>query len=271
MKINDKSKTNCENGDYCSHLGLKSFLDEKYNQFNCASFIESDPISIPHQFSRKEDIEIAAFLTATIAWGQRPTIIRNANLLIQLMHGEPYEFLTQGISNQTERFEKFVHRTFNGDDCCYFLRALSLIYHEHGGLENLFSDGFAIDGTVKTTITHFRERFLSFNPQQRTQKHIANPDKGSSAKRLNMFLRWMVRPSGCGVDFGIWKSIPVSALMMPLDVHSGSVARKLGLLNRKQNDWQSVEELTANLRIFDPSDPVKYDFALFGLGAFEKF
>jgi len=250
---------------------LKDFLDTKYNQFNCISFNETDPISIPHWFSRKEDIEIAAFLSATIAWGQRPTIIRNAHRLIQLMDGEPYEFLTKTVIDDPQRFESFVHRTFNGTDCFYFMRSLSLIYKDHGGLEKIFSDGFAIDGTVKTAIVYFRERFLSFDPLHRTEKHIANPAKGSSAKRINMFLRWMVRPSVCGVDFGLWKSIPKSALMMPLDVHSGNVARKLGLLHRTQNDWQAVEELTAGLRLFDPADPVKYDFALFGLGVFEKF
>jgi len=271
IEINEKNETDCINDDYCSQSVLKKFLDEKYNQFNCLNFIEVDPISIPHQFSRKEDIEIAGFLSATIAWGQRPTIIRNANKFIQLMDGEPYEYLTKTAIEDPERFETFVHRTFNGTDCFYFMKALSSIYSEHGGLEKLFTDGFAIDGTAKTAIIYFRERFLSFDPQHRTEKHIANPDKGSSAKRINMFLRWMVRPSNCGVDFGLWNSIPVSALMMPLDVHSGSVARKLGLLQRTQNDWQAVEELTANLRIFDFSDPVKYDFALFGLGAFEKF
>lgn len=250
---------------------LKKFLNEKYAQFSCTGFIETDPISIPHQFSRKEDIEIAAFVSATIAWGQRPTIIRNANKFIRLMDGEPYKFLTRTAIEDPERFESFVHRTFNGVDCLYFMRALSSIYREHGGLEKLFSEGYSIDGTVKSAIIYFRERFLSFDPQHRTEKHIANPAKGSSAKRINMFLRWMVRSSNFGVDFGLWNSIPVSALMMPLDVHSGSVARKLGLLQRSQNDWQAVEELTANLRLFDSTDPVKYDFALFGLGAFEKF
>ena len=252
-------------------IEIKNFLEEKYNQFNCTNFIESDPISIPHRFSRKEDIEIAGFLSATIAWGQRPTIIRNANKLMQLMNDEPFEFLTQTKIEDSELFESFVHRTFNGVDCFYFIRALSAIYQEFGGLEKLFTEGFSIDGTVKTAIFHFREKFLSFNPPHRTEKHIANPDKGSAAKRINMFLRWMVRSSTLGVDFGLWNSIPVSALMMPLDVHSGNVARKLGLLQRTQNDWQAVEELTANLRLFDANDPVKYDFALFGLGVFEKF
>jgi len=250
---------------------LKNFLDEKYCKFNCSTFIETDPIMIPRQFSRKEDIEIAAFLSATIAWGQRPTIIRNANKLMQLMDGDPYAYLTQNTNMDAERFESFVHRTFNGIDCHYFMQALSAIYRDHGGLEKLFSDGYAVDGTVKSAITYFRERFLSFDPLHRTGKHIANPSTGSSAKRINMFLRWMVRSSGFGVDFGLWNSIPVAALMMPLDVHSGTVARKLGLLQRTQNDWQAVEELTANLRLFDPADPVKYDFALFGLGVFENF
>ena len=250
---------------------LRNFLDEKYALYHCPKFIDTDPISIPRQFSRKEDIEIAAFLSATIAWGQRPTILRNANKLIGLMDGEPYQYLIRNEIKGTDRFESFVHRTFNGADCRYFMQALSAIYLQYGGLEKLFADGFAIDGTIKTAICYFRERFLSFEPMHRTEKHLANPEKGSSAKRINMFLRWMIRPSACGVDFGLWTSIPTSALMMPLDVHSGNVARKLGLLHRSQNDWKAVEELTSNLRLFDPSDPVKYDFALFGLGVFEKF
>lgn len=250
---------------------LKHFLDEKYSQYNCIHFITSDPISIPRQFTRKEDIEIAAFLSATIAWGQRPTIIKNANRLMDLMEREPFRYLTQNDFQAGDRFESFVHRTFNGADCHYFMHALSMIYREYGGLEKLFVDGFSMDGTIKTAIGHVRECFLSFDPLQRTGKHIANPGKGSSAKRINMFLRWMVRPSACGVDFGLWKTIPISALMMPLDVHSGNVGRKLGLLTRSQNDWQAVEELTASLRTFDTADPVKYDFALFGLGVFEKF
>ena len=254
-----------------SHSDLKAFLDEKYLQYNCVNFIETDPISIPRRFTRKEDIEIAAFLSATIAWGQRVTIIRNANKLVDLMDGQPFEYLTNGSFDDLKRFDTFVHRTFNGIDCQYFIIALSQIYREMGGLEKQFADGLAIDGTIKTAITHFRDIFLSYAPQPRTGKHIANPSTGSSAKRINMFLRWMVRPAKCGVDFGLWESIPTSALMMPLDVHSGNVARKLGLLQRTQNDWQAVEELTANLRLFDPADPVKYDFALFGLGAFEKF
>ena len=250
---------------------LKEFLEEKYIQYNCTRFIETDPILIPHLYSRKEDIEISAFLSATIAWGQRPTIIRNATKLMDLMGGEPFEFIMNCGEDDLRCFDSFVHRTFNNMDCLYFIKALSYIYRDHEGLEKLFSEGYSSDKTVKTAIIYFRERFLSFLPLQRTGKHIANPGSGSSAKRINMFLRWMIRPSLTGVDFGLWKSIPASALMMPIDVHSGNVARKLGLLQRKQNDWQAVEELTGNLRQFDADDPVKYDFALFGLGIFEKF
>lgn len=248
---------------------LKEFLEQKYREYNCERFIESDPISIPHLFSKKEDIEISAFLSATIAWGQRPTIIRNAQKLMSMMDKNPYDFILNGSAREFKKLDSFVHRTFNATDCHYFIRALSEIYQSHGGLEKVFTDGFYIDLTVKTAIVHFRKIFLSFDPLERTTKHVANPLAGSSAKRINMFLRWMVRKPG--VDFGLWTSIPTSALMMPIDVHSGNVARMLGLLQRKQNDWMAVEELTQQLCIFDPTDPVKYDFALFGLGIFEKF
>jgi len=250
---------------------LKSFLDEKYLLYNQPRFIETDPISIPRLFSRKEDIEIAGFLAATIAWGQRPTIIRNAHRLMDWMGHRPFEFVTQGDVGKFDRFGDFVHRTFNGIDCRYFLRALREIYRNEDGLEALFTEGFQHSGSMMEGIFRFREKFLSYQPEIRTQKHVANPMKGSSAKRINMFLRWMVRDNQTGVDFGLWKDIPASALMMPLDVHSGNVARKLGLLKRKQNDWKAVDELTSRLRDFDSEDPVKYDFALFGLGVFEKF
>lgn len=250
---------------------LKSFLDEKYLLYNRPRFIETDPISIPRLFSRKEDIEIAGFLAATIAWGQRPTIIRNAKKLMDWMENRPFEFVRQSDETAFERFGEFVHRTFNGTDCRYFLHALREIYRNEGGLENLFTNGFKTGGNMLESIGHFRRKFLSYQPETRTEKHVANPLKGSSAKRINMFLRWMVRDDDTGVDFGLWNNIPPSALMMPLDVHSGNVARKLGLLKRKQNDWKAVDELTSRLREFDVTDPVKYDFALFGLGVFEKF
>jgi uncharacterized protein (TIGR02757 family) len=250
---------------------LKEFLDEKYLHYNTIRFIDSDPILVPHLFYLKEDIEIAAFLSAAISWGQRTTIIRNATKLMNLMGGEPYNFLMNFKETDLYRFDTFVHRTFNSTDCSYFIRALSRIYLEYGGLEQIFSKSYSFDHNIKSAITRFRKEFLSFQPQTRTEKHFANPSNGSSAKRINLFLRWMIRNSMSGVDFGIWNSVPTSALMIPLDVHTGNTARKLGLLSRKQNDWLAVEELTANLRQFDSNDPVKYDFALFGIGMFERF
>jgi uncharacterized protein (TIGR02757 family) len=251
---------------------VKELLDEKYFQFNNSSFIETDPISIPHQFSKKEDIEIAALLVATIAWGQRTSIINNGNKLMRLMNDEPYEFIINFSKKDATRFESFVHRTFNSADCVFFLNSLKNIYTKHGGLENAFSSNFSSKETdVKNAITRFRELFLSIPHPSRSDKHISNPSAKSSAKRLCMFLRWMVRKDKHGVDFGIWKSIHSSQLCLPLDLHTGNVSRKLGLLNRTQNDWQAVEEITSVLRQFDKRDPIKYDFSLFGLGAFEGF
>ena len=248
---------------------LKDFLEEKYELYNRLSFITLDPISIPHQFSRKEDIEIAAFFSATIAWGQRPTIIRNANRLMQLMDNEPYRFILTSEKKDWKRFEGYAHRTFQTVDVVYFIQSLKNIYQHHGGLEKVFAKQGKHE--MKEGIQYLRKIFLEANPEKRTAKHIANVDKNASAKRINMFLRWMVRADNRGVDFGLWKSISPSLLYCPLDLHSGRVARKLGLLSRKQDDWKAVEELTAILREFDPADPVKYDFALFGLGVNEKF
>ncbi len=252
-----------------SKIDLKDFLDEKYELYNRPSFIASDPISIPHRFTKKEDIEIAAFFAATIAWGQRPTILRNATKLMDLMDNEPYQFIMNSNKNDWKIFKGFVHRTFNETDVVYFIQSLQNIYHHHRGLEGTFSEKSKKD--IKTGIHHFRQQFLEINPTSRTAKHIANVEKNASAKRLNMFLRWMVRKDKLGVDFGIWNSISPALLYCPLDLHSGRVARKLGLLHRTQDDWKAVHELTVNLRTLDPKDPVKYDFALFGLGVFEKF
>lgn len=251
---------------------IKELLDEKYFQFNNSTFIETDPISIPHQFSKKEDVEIAAFLVATIAWGQRISIINNGNKLMRLMNHEPHEFIMNFSKKDAVRCENFVHRTFNSTDCVFFLNSLKNIYTKHKGLEYAFSDKFTKDKIdVKDAITNFRELFLSIPHQTRSDKHISNPSAKSSAKRLCMYLRWMVRKDKHGVDFGIWKSINSSQLCLPLDVHTGNVSRKLGLLTRTQNDWQAVEEITSVLREFDKKDPIKYDFSLFGLGAFEGF
>lgn len=251
---------------------VKELLDEKYVQFNNRDFIETDPISIPHRFSKKEDIEIASLLVATIAWGQRKSIMNNGHKLMQLMNEEPHEFIMNFSKKDATRFNAFVHRTFNADDCIFFLQSLKNIYHKHNGLEAAFSKNMHPGETdVKQAIAGFRSLFLEPKHLPRSEKHVSNPLAKSSAKRLCMFLRWMVRKDRHGVDFGIWNSISPSQLCLPLDVHTGNVSRKLGLLKRTQNDWQAVEEITAVLRHFDPQDPVKYDFSLFGLGAFEGF
>ena len=253
-------------------IEIKNLLDEKYFQFNNPSFIETDPISIPHQFSKKEDIEVSAYLMATIAWGNRTSIINNGNKLMALMNQTPHDFILNFSKKDELRFQNFVHRTFNSNDCIFFLQALKHLYKNHGGLEHAFSDGFnKKDENVKTAISNFRTLFLSLQHLSRVEKHVSNPLSNSSAKRLCMYLRWMVRNDKQGVDFGIWKSISSSQLCLPLDVHTGNVSRKLGLLIRKQNDWKSVEEVTNVLKQFDKKDPIKYDFALFGLGAFESF
>lgn len=246
---------------------VKAFLDEKYEYFNRPDFIESDPISIPHRYARKEDREIAGFLTATISWGNRKSILNNALKLMKLMDDQPYQFVRDAGDRDMSHFKNFVHRTFNESDVLFFIESLRKIYLNYGGLESAFADALKGGETdVFNAITHFREIFMSVSHLPRSEKHIANPAKGSTAKRINMFLRWMVRKDEKGVDFGIWNRILPSLLCCPLDVHSGRTARKLGILTRKQNDWQAVMELTTVLKSFDPEDPIKYDFALFGMG-----
>ncbi|MCU4155024.1 TIGR02757 family protein [Carboxylicivirga sp. A043] len=249
---------------------LKSFLEEKVDKYNRSDFIENDPISIPHQFSRKEDIEIAGFLIATIAWGRRDLIIKSGKNLMALLEHEPYEFLMHSEPSDWNRFEKFYYRTFSSVDCLYFLKALKAIYTNCGGLEKLFLSAYKGDD-IKPALVHFREVFLSFDSPHRTHKHVANILKGASAKRLNMYLRWMVRDDKRGVDFGLWKNISSADLLLPLDVHTGNVSRELGILTRKQNDMKAVDELMQTLRLLDADDPVKYDFALFSLGVNERF
>jgi len=243
---------------------IKEFLDESYLKFNRKNFIENDPISIPHRFTKKEDIEIAAFLTSTISWGNRKSIINNANKLMLLMDESPYQFILHHSKKELKPFSQFVHRTFNGIDCTFFIESLNHIYKNNGGLENCFS-AFENSGG-KERIINFRKTFLKTTHLKRSEKHISNPDTNSSSKRLCMFLRWMVRNDKKGVDFGIWKSISPAELYLPLDVHTGNVSRALGLLKRTQNDWKAVEEITGILKTFDAADPIKYDFALFGLG-----
>lgn len=243
---------------------IEAILNKAFLQFHSSDFIADDPISIPHEFSKKQDIEIAAFFAAIIAWGQRKTIIRNGKRIMEIMDNAPHDFIVNHQESDRKKAIGFVHRTFSADDLIYFLHALQQIYRNSAGLETLLK----ADNTegVKSSLSQFKQHFFQFEHLNRTEKHIADPLKGSAAKRLNMFLRWMVRPADGGVDFGLWKNISTAQLMMPLDVHTATVGRKLGLLKRKQNDWKAVEELTAALRKYDKNDPVKYDYALFGMG-----
>ena len=249
---------------------LKDFLDQKVQQYNTFDFIESDPVQIPHLFTQKEDIEISGFLSATISWGNRTMIIRNSKKMIDLMGNAPHDFVMSHSDVQLEQLNNFVHRTFNGVDYVQFIKSLKHIYTNHGGLEAAFAKHQEQD-SMQRSISEFKKMFFEIPHVQRTQKHVSDPLNNSAAKRINMYLRWMVRNDTKGVDLGIWSSISPAALSCPLDVHSGNVARKLGLLSRKQNDGKALAELDTKLRILDPHDPVKYDFALFGLGVFEGF
>lgn len=249
---------------------LKEFLDVKVLEYNRPEFIESDPIQIPHLFNKKEDIEISGFLTATIAWGNRKSIINNAKRMMEYMDHSPFDFVKNHREQDLQSLLPFVHRTFNGTDFITFVKGLQHIYNNHHGLEQVFSVANK-QTSLQAAIHHFKKVFFEIEHLPRTQKHVSDPLKNSAAKRINMFLRWMVRTDQTGVDFGIWKTLSPSQLSCPLDVHSGNVARKLGLLKRKQNDAKALRELDENLRILDATDPVKYDFALFGLGVFEGF
>jgi uncharacterized protein (TIGR02757 family) len=249
---------------------LKEFLDEKVILYNNPDFITSDPIQIPHLFSKKEDVEIASFLTAIISWGNRTMIIRNSYKMMELFDNAPHDFIINHQETDLKILKGFVHRTFNATDLRQFIKSLQHIYLNHGGLEMALSINDNTN-TYQTAIHNFKASFFEISHAQRTQKHISDPLKNSAAKRINMFLRWMVRKDVAGVDFGIWKTHNPANLSCPLDVHSGNVARRIKLLLRKQNDWKAVAELDKKLRSLDKKDPVKYDFALFGLGVFEKF
>lgn len=250
---------------------LKEFLEEKVHLYNRPEFIEKDPIAIPHDFSLKEDIEIAGFLTASIAWGNRKMILQNARKLMHLMGHEPYDFV-MSFNKANHRFlSSFVHRTFNSEDLIHFCYALQHMYQQHGGMQRVF-ENYATETSMQPAITAFKSIFFELNHSYRTEKHVADPAKGSAAKRVNMMLRWFVRKDNCGVDLGIWNGVlKPSQLSCPLDVHSGNIARKFGLVTRKQNDAKALLELDTMLRTLDPVDPVKYDFALFGLGVMDDF
>lgn len=249
---------------------LKEFLDTKVEQYNNPKFIDSDPIQIPHQFNTKEDIEIAGFLVATIAWGNRKSIINNGYKMMQLLDGSPFDFVMNHKKADLDALLPFVHRTFNGNDFVQFIKSLKHIYTVNNGLEQIFTK-YSEKESLQKAIHQLKTVFFEIEHLSRTQKHISDPLKNSAAKRINMFLRWMVRQDNSGVDFGIWKNISPARLSCPLDVHSGNVARQLGLLKRKQNDSKALFELDTALRQLDCADPVKYDFALFGLGVFEGF
>lgn len=242
----------------------------KHDQYNRPDFIPNDPISIPHAFSIREDIEIASFLTATIAWGNRASIIRSAGSLMERMDGAPFDFIRSAGDSDLDRLDGFVHRTFNSTDLACFIRGLKHIYRDPGGLESVFTEGFRSGGAYGALV-NFRKVFISSGLTGHTLKHVSDVEKGSAAKRLNLFLMWMVRNDRSGVHFGLWNGISPSQLMIPLDTHVGRVARSLGMLKRKTNDWMAVEELTAELRKMDPLDPCRFDFSLFGLGLFDHF
>lgn len=255
------------------HSNLKDFLDQKAIQFNTFDFIENDPILIPHLFKKKQDIEISGFIAATLAWGQRITIINKCRELLTSMDHAPHDFILNHSELDLKKFLHFKHRTFNATDALYFIEFFKDFYSRHDTLEKAFTQNLKRkDETIEEGLINFRNLFFSLDPFPiRTQKHIATPANNSACKRINMFLRWMVRKDKKGVDFGIWKNIKPSQLICPCDVHVDRVARKLGLIERKQTDWKTALELTSNLRKLDPIDPVKYDFALFGLGIVEKF
>jgi uncharacterized protein (TIGR02757 family) len=251
---------------------LKKLLDEKAEQYNTPEFIKDDPVQIPHKFSLQQDIEIMGFFAATLAWGQRKTIINKCLELVSLFENAPYDFILNHREKDLQRFLNFKHRTFNATDLLYFIEFFSLFYRDHSTLEDAFLKGIdQADKNLERSLMEFHNLFFSLPDfPLRTRKHIPTPARNSSCKRLNMFLRWMVRNDNKGVDFGIWKRIKPSMLLCPLDVHVQRVSMKLGILHRHQQDWKAVVELTENLNKLDPFDPVKYDFALFGMGINEK-
>lgn len=252
---------------------LAEFLDRKVEEFNTKHFIESDPISIPHSFTKRQDIEISGLFAAVFAWGNRTMIINKCKELMKRMDNAPYQFVLQHADSDLKKLLHFKHRTFNDTDLLYFIEFLHHHYTKYASLEDAFSMGInSLDATTEGALNFFYHYFFSLpDAPRRTRKHIASPQKNSACKRLNMFLRWMVRSDGKGVDFGIWKGIKPAQLVCPIDLHVARVAKRFGLLERTATDWQAALELTANLKKFDPADPAKYDFALFGLGVVEKF
>lgn len=245
---------------------LAELLERLYDRYDSPDFIDEDPIAVPHCFARREDIEIAGFLSSTIAWGNRKIIVRNGHRLMALMDNDPHDFVMHASSQEMECLHRFVHRTFNGEDLTAYVMSLRRICREYGGIGAFFEQEYTRERDLRPVLSCFRSLFFCGDHPSRTEKHLSSIDKGAACKRLNMYLRWMVRRDDRGVDFGLWTEIPASALYLPLDVHTASMGRALGLLHRRQNDWRAVEEITEALRGFDPADPVRFDFALFGAG-----
>ena len=249
-----------------SYEQLRELLEALHDKFNCEEFIEADPISVPHSFSLREDREIAGLLASTIAWGNRKAIVKSAHRMMRYMDNSPADFVRNASQGELDSLHSFVHRTFNGSDFRSFVLALRAIVERWGSVGNYFEQRYLECSDMRKVLSMFYHDFFSVEHDPHCRKHLSSIDKGAACKRLCMYLRWMVRRDDRGVDFGLWRGIPMSALYLPLDVHSGNMGRALGLLTRKQSDWKAVEQITEALRQFDPSDPVRFDFSLFGAG-----
>ena len=249
-----------------SHEQLGELLEELHDKFNCEEFIEADPISVPHSFSLRGDREIAGLLASTIAWGNRKAIVKSAHRMMRYMDNAPYDFVVNASEEELQSLTSYVHRTFNGEDFKDFVRGMRHIITQWGGIGEFFEQRYEATQDLRVVLSEFRREFHAAEHNPHSEKHMSSIDKGAACKRLCMYLRWMVREDDRGVDFGLWRKIPMSALYMPLDIHTGRMGRSLGLLTRKQSDWKAVEELTESLRDFDASDPVRYDYSLFGVG-----
>ena len=253
----------CEGG---SREQLRETLEYLYDKYNRPEFVETDPISVPHAFARLEDTEIAGFLAAAIAWGNRKVIVRNGRRMMEYLDNEPYDFVCNASPTELAGLQRFVHRTFNGGDFTDFVMCLRGVCRKWGSVGEMFQSLYEQSGDMAQVLSAVRREFFATDHNRHSERHFSSIDKGAACKRLNMYLRWFVRRDGRGVDFGAWTRIPMSALYLPLDVHSGNMGRALGLLGRKQNDWKATAEITASLREFDAEDPVRYDFSLFGAG-----
>lgn len=245
---------------------LRDLLEHLHDKYNRQEFIEADPISIPHSFSDRYDREVAGLLSATIAWGNRKAIVRSARRMMSYMDDAPADFVRNASAKELAHLQSYVHRTFNGQDFTDFVLGMRHIVEQYGGIGNFFENRYAQSEDMTKVLSDFRREFFAAPHNPHSEKHLSSIDKGAACKRLNMYLRWFVRCDDRGVDFGLWRQIPMSALYLPLDVHTGNMGRALGLLQRKQNDWKATAEITASLREFDAEDPVRYDFSLFGAG-----